>query len=90
MQEPVGIACPAATIDAETVTPKEISNLTRNSKVTQNTVIAVHHAPIPAYLVAVDVLFTSGAYKTVFPVVTDRGQLMALMTRRTASRSESS
>ena len=89
-QEPTVIALPAVAVDAQTVTPNEIGNLTRNSKVTQNTVIAVHHVPIPGYLVAVDVLLTSGAYQTVVPVVTDRGQFIALLTWRAATRSECS
>ena len=62
MQEPAVIALAAVAIDAQTLSPNKINNLARDSKVTQDTVIAVHHAPVPGYLIAVRVLLASGTY----------------------------
>ena len=73
MREPAVVALAAVAVNAQAFSPNEINNLARDSKVTQNTVIAVHLAPIPGYLIAVRVLFASGAYPANVRQEADRG-----------------
>ena len=62
MQKPAVVALSATAVNIHAIAPNEINNLTRDSVVTQNSVIAVHDAPIPGYVYAVHALFASGAY----------------------------
>ena len=73
MQEPAVVALSAVAVNAQAVTPNEVNDLARDSKVTQDSVIAVHHAPIPGYLIAVHALFASGTYPANVPQEADRG-----------------